>query len=120
MKGVEIKKLFQNKAVRYILICVGALILLLLVWKFFFSDSAGKNGAYARTDAEERLCTLLEEIDGVKKATVMITETDGKQVGAVIVFDGTDSLLTRIRVIDVTAAALNVERGNILVYASKN
>ena len=46
----------------------------------------------------------------------MITSEDGKAVSAIVVCHGADSILTRIRVIDVTVTALGVERGNVLVY----
>lgn len=110
-------KLWNNKTVRILFICIAALFLLLAVWKVFFGgDSASP---YSQSEEEKRLCRLLESVEGVNGATVMITEEGGCAVSAVIVFNGADSLLTRMRVIDITASALNLAKGNILVYPAK-
>ncbi len=103
----ELKKLFSNKAVRAATIGGLALLLLVAVWAVFFGSEKKSASAYQPTEAESRLCTVLERIEGAP-------------VSAVVVFEGADSLLTRMRVAEVTAAALNIARGNVQVYPSKD
>ena len=116
----ELKKLFSNKAVRAATIGGLALLLLVAGWAGFFGGGKKSASAYQPTEAESRLCTVLERIEGVGGVTVLINGEEGAPVSAVVVFEGADSLLTRMRVAEVTAAALNIARGNVQVYPSKD
>lgn len=116
---MNIKKLFGGRTARIILVCVAALVLLLAVWKVFFGGKT-ENESYRPTEQEERLCLILSRIEGVKGATVMISENGGAAVGAVIVFEGADSILTRMRVLEVTSNALNIGKEYILVYPAES
>ena len=118
MKKENLKAFFQNKTVRILLVALAALLLLLAVWKVFFSTETKKPSAYQPTAQEERLEQLLSQIEGVRNATVMISVADDETVGAVVVFEGADSILTRIRVIEVASNALNLSKERILVYPS--
>lgn len=115
----ELKRLFSNKAIRAAAIGIAALLLLLCVWLVFFGGEKSEE-SYRPTEEESRLCNVLERIDGVGGVTVLIGDADGVPVSAVVVFDGADSLMTRMRVAEVTAAALNIERGSVQVYPSRN
>ena len=48
----------------------------------------------------------------------MVSEKDGVPVSAIIVFDGADGFLTRMRVIEAAANALNIPPTDVLVYPS--
>ena len=111
MKG---KELFKNKTVRLILIGAAALLLLILVYFVFFGHE--EQTAYTATEQEKRLSVLLSEIGGVKSATVMITEEDGKPVSAIVIFQGEDGILVRTRLMEVAASALSLNTRDILVY----
>ncbi len=118
MAGERIGKILKSKTARTVLVCLGALLLLLSVWLVFFSDSKADpvSSTYQPTEREARLCRLLAEVDGIDGATAMITEENGKPVSAIVVFEGADSILARMRVLDITSAALNIERKNVQVY----
>lgn len=118
MAGEGIKKLLKNRTARILLLCLTALLLLLAVWKVFFSDAGASSSAatYQSTEREARLCQLLKGVEGIGNATAMITEEDGVPVSAIIVFDGADSILARMRVLDITATALNIEKKYVQVY----
>ena len=73
---------------------------------------------YARTEREERLVLLLEKLDDVDGATVMVTEEDGVPVSAIVFFEGTDGLLVRMHILEISAAALGIDRSNVHIYAS--
>ncbi len=116
MSREKVKKLFSDKRTRVIIILVAALLLLLLVWKVFFESKQTALSAYQPTETEERLASILEKIDGIDGVSVLVGESDGTAVSAVIVYEGENSILTRIRILDVTANALNLKKENILVY----
>lgn len=113
---MKLKELFKNKIVRIILIGAAALLLLILVYFVFFRQ---EKTAYTATEEEKRLSILLGEIEGVKSATVMITEKDGVPVSAVVVFKGEDGILTRTRLMEIAASALDLRTRDILVYPAK-
>ena len=117
MKIGDIKNLVKSKPVKIVLICLAALALLLAVWKVFFASEPIRSDAYQATEEEKRLATLLEKIDGVTDATVMIGRNDGT-TSVVVVFDGTDGILTRLRITEVAASALGVVQSSVIVYAA--
>ncbi len=113
MNREKLKSFFSDKTVRAIALALLALLLLFAAWKVFFSGNAS---SVSHTEEELRLSAVLGQIEGVGDVEVMITTSDGAAVSAVVVCKGADSILTRMRVIDVTVAALGIERGNVLVY----
>ncbi len=115
----KLKEVLKKRAVRIILLLVCALLLLLAAYKVF-AGGEKRQTRYVPTEREERLLILLTGIEGVKDAKVMITEEDGVAVAAIIVFEGEDGFLTRVRLIDVAAAALNIERSSVIVFAAES
>ena len=117
MNKADIKKLWQNKTLKIILLCVVALLLLLAVWKVFFKNGDSRTKSdYQPTERESRLSVVLSKIEGVDGTTVMIGEENGVPVSAVIVFSGTDGFLTRMRITQATANALSIDPNSVLVY----
>ena len=114
----KIKRLWQNKTVRIVLVCALSLVLLLAIWLVFFHSPEGKSttASYEATALEERMAQLLCKIEGVEDATVMVGEENGVPVSAVVIIKGDVGLLTRLRVTDATANALNIARQDVLVY----
>lgn len=113
---LDLKKLWQNKTVRIVLVALFAFVLLLAAWKVFFKGSKEETDAYVPTQQEMRLSLLLSKIEGVGKTTVMIGEKDGKAESVIVVFDGEDGLLTRKRVVEVAASALGIDPERVQVY----
>lgn len=111
----KLKQIRENKAVRYLLIGIGALVLLLVLWKVFGSTSSATS-VYEPTQTESRIVKLLSGVEGVSDATVLIAESDGEAVSAVVVYEGEDSILVRMRILDITSAALNINKSNVQVY----
>ncbi len=116
---MKLKEMWQNKTFRIIFLSVLALLLLLSVWKVFFSGE-GKTTSYTPTEREARLSVLLGEIDGVQNATVMISEEEGSVKGAVVVFSGEDGILVRTRIMEAAARALGLSTRDILVYPAQS
>ena len=121
MNTERIKNLLQSRAFRVVAVGIGAFLLLFAVWRVFFSGGKSKSAdTYSPTSLEERLAQLLDEIEGVDGATVMIGEKDGEAVSAVVIIRGDLGLVTRMRVIDATANALHIARQDVLVYPADN
>lgn len=121
MSENPVKKLFESKTVRIIALCIIALLLLLAVWAVFFrKDEAVQTGSYQPTEQESRLSLLLAQIEGIDRATVMIGEEDGEPKSVVVVFEGADSLLTRMRIMEVASSTLRIDRGQVLVYPAQS
>ncbi len=100
------------------MIGLGALLLLFAVWKVFFKTDSAAASVYAPTQQESRLVELLTQIDGIDDATVYITQNDGNVTGAVIVFRGTDSILVRSKILNITSAALDLDKKSVQIYSS--
>ena len=112
----RLRSLWKNRTFRIVLICVVALALLFAVWKVFFGGgSAEEASGYMATEREQRLAELLEQVEGVDTATVMIAERDGVPVSAIVVFKGRDGILLRTRLTELAAAALDLAIGDITV-----
>ncbi|MGN0822255.1 MAG: hypothetical protein ACI4NG_00625 [Candidatus Gallimonas sp.] len=114
MKG-KLAAIFRNPTIRAVAIGALALLLLFAVQFAFFGKS--ETQSYAPTEEETRLCALLEKIEGVKEVTVMVSRTE--TVGAVVIFGGEDSLLTRLRILEATATALGADRKNVKIYPAE-
>lgn len=114
----RIKTFLRSGKVRIALLGIGAILLLIMVWRVFFSTES-VSAAYVPTERESRLSHLLEEVEGVKNAVVMITEENGAAISAIIIFEGADSILTRMRVLEIASAALSIEKSKVQVYPAE-
>lgn len=113
-----VKKFFSNRTVRLVSLLLLAIALLVAVYLAFFGKSRESSG-YRPTEQEERLLVLLTGIEGVRDAKVMIAEENGVAVKAVILFEGEDGFLTRVRLREIAAAALNIAPTAVAVYPAE-
>ncbi len=113
---VRLKDLLRSKTARIILLFAAAILLLIAVRLTFFGKP---DDGYEPTEREARLIRLLSEIEGVGDAKALIAEEEGRAVRAIVVFHGSDSILTRARILDITAAALALEKQYVQVYPAK-
>lgn len=113
----KLKNFFAKKSVKTVLVLLIALALLLAVWRVFFSKGETTDVS-AQTEEENRLSRLLEKIEGVEEASVMIGEKDGVPVSAVIVFQGEDGILVRTRLTEAAAQALGISNREVHVFPS--
>ncbi len=111
----KLKELWNNRTFRAVLIALAALLLLLALW-FAFGKTSSE---YSPTQTEARLICLLNEIEGVDGAKAVVSEEEGRAVSAVVVFEGKDSILTRSRILDITASLLRIDKKNVQVYPAQ-
>lgn len=66
---------------------------------------------------ENRLASILSNVLGAGDVQTMISKSDGKIVGVLVIAEGADNPLVRIRLVDATCSALGIEDDVICVLA---
>lgn len=112
---MELKKLFKSKTAKIIALCLLSIVLLFAIYRVFFTQEEN----YKPTERESRLCRLLGEVEGVGAAEAYVEEEGGIPVSAIVVFEGADSILTRMRVMEISAKVLNLSKSCVQVYPKK-
>ena len=101
-------------------IAILGLVLLIPAWIIFYNDgkttSAGK---FAQTDNEQKISRLLENMEGVGEAEVMVYETEEGVQGAVVVCEGANDFFVVIKVREAVATALGTEEKSVKIYLKK-
>ncbi|MBQ8374631.1 MAG: hypothetical protein IJX98_03520 [Clostridia bacterium] len=102
------------------ILLVGGLAVLLGIaaWQVFLNPTA-EEVAQVRSDEESRLITILENIDGVGKADVMISAAETGERGVVIVCEGANDISVLIDVREAAATALGIEQKQVKIYLKK-
>ena len=117
----EERRLFKSGKIKEIvLLGILGIALIFGAWKIFYSEkNATALKQTSQTDSEEKISRLLEEIDGVGDASVMICETENGVEGAVVVCEGANDFFVVIKVREAVAAALGTEEKTVKIYLKK-
>ena len=108
------RALWENlRAARYIEI---GILLAVLAALGLMLTGGRTDDTIAATEPERRLCRLLEQIEGVGKVSVMISEDGG---GAVIVASELDDWRTALEIQSAARAVLNVELDRVCVIGKR-
>ncbi len=102
-----------------LLISVLAIVLIFAVWKIFFTDERQSQTMVSASDNELKVCRLLEAIDGVGEAEVVVCETENGVRSVVVVCEGGNNLQVIMNVREAVAAALGTEEKYVKVYVKK-
>lgn len=103
-------------------ICILAVLALVLVfasWKIFGSEKEVEETASALSQTEEKISRLLEEMEGVGEASVMICETEEGVQSAVVVCEGANNLQVIMDIREAVASALGTKEKAVKVYLKK-
>ena len=103
-------------------ICILAVLALVLVfasWKIFGSEKEVEETASALSQTEEKISRLLEEMEGVGEASVMICETEEGVQSAVVVCEGAKDLQVIMDIREAVASALGTKEKAVKVYLKK-
>jgi len=104
----------KKKILEFAVIAVVAIALCLAVaWAFGKEDSKEIGGW---TEEEIRLVSILENIDGVGEAEVMIGLTEDGERRVVVVCDGANRISVLMDVREAAANALGIEEKFVKVY----
>ena len=111
---------FHKSKFRDILIvAVLALVLIFAVWKIFYKEEPAMQTETTASETEKRVSRLLEDIEGVGEASVMICETEEGVQSVVVVCDGANDLQVLINVREAVSAALGTDQKSIKIYLKK-
>lgn len=122
IKGNEQNKPFKRMDGRVkdiLLLSILGLVLFFAAWEIFHTEESVATVVNVSTETENKVMRLLEEIDGVGKANVMICENEEGVQSVVVVCDGANDLRVVINVREAVAAALGTEENAVKIYLKK-
>ena len=102
-----------------LLIAVLGLVLLIVTFNIFNKEKSQPTAVTVGTENERKISRLLEQIDGVGEASVVICETEDGITGVVVVCEGANNFQVVIDVREAVSAALNVEQKAVKIYLKK-
>ena len=103
-----------------ILLAVLAFALLFAAWKIFRGESGDKTSSVAATENEQKVMRLLQEIEGVGEAEVIVYEDENGVKSVVVVCDGANDFNVIIDVREAVAAALGTKENAVKIYQKKD
>jgi flagellar biosynthesis component FlhA len=121
-KAVSERKKRLNGKIKDLLIIGGlALLIVFAAWKIFYQEEQidGQTSVSTLSESEEKVSRLLEEIDGVGEAEVMICETEEGVEGVVVVCEGAKNLQVVMDIREAVAAALGTKQNAVKIYLKK-
>jgi hypothetical protein len=115
------KKPFFKGKIKDLLIVGGlAIALVFASWKVFYDNKdTTALSVSGKTQTEEKIGALLEEITGVGEADVVICETEEGVQSVVVVCDGANDLQVVLNVRQAVAAALGTNEKAVKIYQKK-
>lgn len=114
------QKYAQGKLRDVLLIAALAMLLLFVSWRVFRGNSNSTNTALTMTESEAKVSKLLEQIDGVGKANVVVCETEEGVQSVVVVCEGAENLRVTLNVREAVCAALGTEQNQVKIYLKTN
>lgn len=101
------------------LLAVIGIILLLAIALVFGDNKRTLNEAESLSDNEIKVCALLEQMQGVGDAHVMIYESADGVESVVIVCEGANDLQVIMNIREAVAAALGMQEKSVKIYLKK-
>ena len=113
--------LFSGRVKDLLIIGVLGLVLFYTAWKIFQGD--GEKSAAAQlqlSETEMRVMRILQEIDGVGEASVVVCESQDEIKSVVVICEGANNLRVIMNVREAVAAALDTDQKLIKIYLKKD
>lgn len=102
------------------LLLIGALaVALLFAISRVFQDDETKTVSSQMSETEQKVSRLLQEIEGVGAAEVIVCETEDGEKNVVIVCDGAKDIRVVMNVREAVAAALGTDEKSVKIYQKK-
>jgi len=121
-QGVKHRSIFTQMDGRIkdiLLLFFLAITLIFAASQIFRNDEPEDTLSVNLSDTESKVIRLLEEIDGVGEANVIVCETEDGKKNVVVVCEGAKNLLVVMNVREAVAAALGTEQNAVKVYQRK-
>ncbi len=112
------KRIWAGRGKDWLILGILALVLFYTAWKIFQEDKQDQ-GTLSLTENEIKVMRLLQEIDGVGEASVVVCEDEDGVKSVVVVCEGANDLRVALNVREAVAAALNTEQKSIKIYLKK-
>ena len=112
-------KRFDGKSRDVLLLGALGLLLIFTAWQVFHTEDADEVAAVYLTETETKVLRLLNEIDGVGDASVIVYEKEGDVESVVVVCEGANNLRVVMNVREAVATALGTEQKLVKIYLKK-
>ena len=117
-RWANLVKRMDGKIKDNIILAVLGVFVIVLAWQVFHTEEENSTPVFA-TETEMKVVRLLQEIDGVGEANVIVYEKEGDIEGVVVVCEGANNLRVVMNVREAVAAALGTEEKCIKIYQKK-
>ena len=111
----KIKGIKNIKIIALIFIIAIALI----IYSSVAADKESEKQSF-QNDDETRLASILSSVEGAGEVETMITKSSGQIVGVLVIADGANNPIVRLRLLSATASALGVDSDTVSVMSRKN
>ena len=116
----DAKGVFEKiKGIKNIKIIV--LIFIIAIALIIYSNVATtkKSAQTFQNDEETRLSSILSSVEGAGEVETMITKSSGQVVGVLVIADGANNPLVRLRLLQAASSALGVDSEIVSVMSRK-
>lgn len=102
-------------------ICVIAGVLLLTAFLVFGKEENIQGiGVAQMSEKEQKVCQILQEIEGVGSASVIVCEDEDEVKSVVVVCEGANDFRVVMDVREAVATALNTQQKSVKIYLKKD
>ena len=101
------------------LLLVLGLVIVAAAWVVFHTDDEENTIPVYATETETKVLRMLQEIDGVGEASVIVYEKDGNVENVVVVCEGAKDLRVVMNIREAVASALGAEQKSVKIYLKK-
>ena len=116
-----LKKRFAGKWKDWLILLIVAGVLLFVAWKVFHGEEDNPASIIVQgTETEIKISRLLEEMEGVGEAEVIVCEDENGAISAVVVCEGANDLRVIMNVREAVAAALGTDEKAVKIYLKKD
>lgn len=121
VKG-DVKSAFEKiKGIKNIKIIalIFIIAIALIIYSSVVADKESAKQSF-QNEEETRLANILSSVEGAGEVETMITKSSGQIVGVLVIADGANNPLVRLRLLSATASALGVDSDTVSVMSRKN
>lgn len=112
-------KRFDNKIKDGTLLFFLGILVVCVAWLVFHAEEKDDSVPTYATEIETKVVRLLQEIDGVGEASVIVYEKEGTIENVVVVCEGANDLHVVMNVREAVASALGTEQKSVKIYLKK-
>ncbi len=116
------EKLFfrgKNKAKDLLLLCISAFVIFFMAWWVFGGEKQATSSSMIYSEKEEKIVRMLEKMQGVGAAEVVVCETEEGVESVVVLCEGAKDFQVVIAVREAVATALGTDQKNVKIYLKK-